>query len=138
MISTAKCNMEQRAHRAKQLEENLRETRLKLAHTQKQQFHESYAKAKKAEEEEDRTLLENALSFESSLENDTLLHNWVLVKSDKNEPIITVVKTATIPNTANDSGKLHKYFIQNIKILISFYCRFMSGCQSSNKPGRTI
>ncbi len=77
MISTAKCNMEQREHRAKQLEENLREARLKLAQTQKQQFHESYAKAKKAEEEDDCTLLENALSFESSLENDTLLHNWV-------------------------------------------------------------
>ncbi len=86
--------MEQRAHRAKQLEDNLRKARLKLAQTQKQQFHESYAKAKKAEEEDDRTLLENALSFKSSLEN--------------------------------------------VKILISFYCRLMSGCQSSNKPGRTI
>jgi hypothetical protein len=79
-----------------------------LAQTQKQQFHESYTKAKKAEEEVDRTLLENTLSFESSLENDTLLHNWVLTKDDKNDPNTTVVKKATIPNKANNSGKLHK------------------------------
>ncbi len=62
----------QRPHWSKQLEEILREARLKLPKTQNHKFRDLLSKLK---EENDQTLLENALSFERSLKNDTLLHN---------------------------------------------------------------